>query len=517
MNKPNLNALCQLPLIKAVVTEAKKLAIQPYLVGGSVRDAILSPEKPIVDYDFLVLNGEAKTLVAQLVQLDVQDTRLITLDEQWGIFRWVILPKSPLYPLIKNGMPRGASPTDEDENPPPVWVDVANALDNDLHTDLNRRDLTINALALHPETGEIIDCVNGLKDLANRHIRMVSAHNLVDDPLRLLRVFRFMACLGEQTPTIDPATLACVKENSALLNTVAMERCHYEFLKMLSYPNAFPALQAMANAGLLEQLIPELTACRQVPPNSHHHLPLWEHTLELVRQTELLYSVVDEQTRAILTAPVANFTNGWGLVKLGCLLHDIGKPATWEIIEHKDSPEGKHTFLGHEKVGEDMTDALLKRWKLSGDLSALIKKLVRWHLYPCQFGQQSSRKSVLRFFRKLEKHTPHVTVLALADRLSTCGVAISADTLATAKENHLWLLKRFYEEQAVLQAPRLLSGETVMTILRIPPSQAVGQWLKRLEEAQQLGEINTPAEAMQWLVDQYRSAEKLPSVEAEQE
>jgi hypothetical protein len=96
-------------------------------------------------------------------------------------------------------------------------------------------------------------------------------------------------------------------------------------------------------------------------------------------------------------------------------------------------------------------------------------------------------------------------------------VAISADTLATAKENHLWLLKRFYEEQAVLQAPRLLSGETVMTILRIPPSQAVGQWLKRLEEAQQLGEINTPAEAMQWLVDQYRSAEKLPSVEAEQE
>jgi tRNA nucleotidyltransferase/poly(A) polymerase len=508
MNTPNVDYLCQLPLIKAVVVESKKLGIQPYLVGGSVRDAILSPEKPITDYDFLVLNGDAKTLVEQLVQLDVEDTRLITLDEHWGIFRWIILPKSPLHPL---------STTDEDENLPPVWVDVANALDNELHTDLNRRDLTISALALHPETGEIIDVVGGLADLNNRHIRMISAHNLVDDPLRLLRVFRFMACLGEQHPTLDPATLACVQANTALLNTVAMERCHYEFLKMLSYPQAFPALQAMADCGLLEQLIPELTACRQVPPNSHHHLPLWEHTLELVRQTELLYTEVDEETLTILNAPVANMTNGWGLVKLGCLLHDIGKPATWEIIEHKDNPEGKHTFLGHEKVGEDLTDALLKRWKMSGELTALVKKLVRWHLYPCQFGQHSSRKSVLRFFRKLENHTPHVTVLALADRLSTCGVAISAETLATSKTNHLWLLKRYYEEQSVLQAPRLLSGETVMAILRIPPSQAVGQWLKRLEEAQQLGEITTATEATQWLVAQYRSVETLPTELAEQE
>jgi poly(A) polymerase len=505
----NLKALCRLPLIQAVVVEAKKLTIQPYLVGGSVRDAILFPEKPITDYDFLVLNGDAKTLVERLVQLDVQDTRLITLDEQWGIFRWVILPNSPLYPLLIEA--------GESEVPLPVWVDVANALDNDLMKDLNRRDLTINALALHPETGELIDCVGGLADLEHRHIRMVSAYNLMDDPLRLLRVFRFMACLGEQNPTVDPATLACAKENKALLNKVAMERCHYEFLKLLSYPQAFPALQAMADCGLLEQLIPELTACRQVPPNSHHHLPLWEHTLELVRQTELLYTLVDEQTLILLSAPVANFTNGWGLVKLGCLLHDIGKPATWEIIEHKDNPEGKHTFLGHEKVGEDLTDVLLKRWKLSGELSTLVKKMVRWHLYPCQFGQQSSRKSVLRFYRKLEKHTPHITVLALADRLSTCGVAISAQTLATSTENHLWLLKRYYEEQAVLEAPRLLSGETVMAILRIPPSPAVGQWLKRLEEAQQLGEISTAAEATQWLVAQYRSAETLPNGLTEQE
>ena len=509
MNTPNLQHLCTVPLIQAVVVEAKKWGIQPYLVGGSIRDAILSPEKPIVDYDFLVLNGEAKTLVEHLIQLDLEHTRVVTLDEQWGIFRWIILPKSPLYPLVK---------MDEEETLPPVWVDVANALDNDLPTDLNRRDLTINALALHPETGAIIDTVGGLADLENRHIRMVSAHNLMDDPLRLLRVFRFMACLGEQNPTVDPITLACVAANKALLNTVAMERCHYEFLKLLSYPQAFPALQAMADSGLLEQLMPELTACRQVPTNSHHHLPLWEHTLELVRQTELLYTEVDEQTRMILETPVANMTNGWGLVKLGCLLHDIGKPATWEIIAHKDNPEGKHTFLGHEKVGEDLTDALLKRWKMSGELTTLIKKLVRWHLYPCQFGQHSSRKSVLRFFRKLAHHTPHVTVLALADRLSTCGVAISVDALTTSKANHLWLLKRYYEEQAVLQAPRLLSGETVMAILRIPPSQAVGNWLKRLEEAQQLGEISTANEATQWLVAQYRcSVEKLPTELAEQE
>ena len=141
---------------------------------------------------------------------------------------------------------------------------------------------------------------------------------------------------------------------------------------------------------------------------------------------------------------------------------------------------------------------------LSGELSTLIKKLVRWHLYPCQFGVESSRKSVLRFFRKLGDHTPYVTVLALADRLSTCGVAITPQVLVTAKQNHLWLLKQYFEELAVLQAPRLLSGEMVMQTLGLSPGKAVGVWLKRLEEAQQLGEITTIEAAMQWLVQQYR-------------
>jgi poly(A) polymerase len=494
-------ALCQLPIVQAVLQQAHVLGITPYLVGGSVRDALLTPEKPIMDYDFLILNGEANTLVQQLVQLDVAHTRVVCLDADWGIYRWVLLPQSSLYPVTT--VVQQAQQQELSAELPPIWVDIANALENNLHTDLHRRDLTINALAVDITTGQLIDAVGGMADLTNRRIRMINPENLVDDPLRLLRVFRFMAYFGN-TAVLDADTAACVSQHTLLLNTVAMERCNYEFLKLLSYPQAFGAVQAMADCGLLEALIPELTACRKIPPNSHHHLPLWEHTLELVRQTETLYNVIDFRTKNVLDSTMANCTNGWGVVKLGCLLHDIGKPATWAVVEHPAEPEGKHTFIGHEKVGEDMTEALLKRWKLSGELSNLVKKLVRWHLYPCQFGVESSRKSVLRFFRKLGVHTPHVTVLALADRLSTCGVAITPAVLATAKSNHLWLLQQYFEELAVLQAPRLLSGETVMQTLGLSPGKAVGVWLKRLEEVQQLGEITTPAEATQWLVQQYQ-------------
>lgn len=493
--------LCQLPVVQTVQQQAQALGITPYLVGGCVRDALLLPEKVITDYDFLILNGEANILVQQLAQLDVVHTRIVCLDADWGIYRWVLLPQSPFYPvsLVSSYAQQQALSAEL----PPVWIDIANALDNNLQIDLHRRDLTINALAVDITTGELVDVVGGVADLTNRCIRMISPENLVDDPLRLLRVFRFMAYLGT-TAVLDADTAACVSQHTPLLNTVAMERCHYEFLKLLSYPQAFGAVQAMANCGLLEVLIPELTACRKIPPNSHHHLPLWEHTLELVRQTEALYDVVDFRTKTVLDSTMANCTNGWGVVKLGCLLHDIGKPATWAVVEHPAEPEGKHTFIGHEKVGEDMTELLLKRWKLSGELSTLIKKLVRWHLYPCQFGVASSRKSVLRFFRKLGEYTPHVTVLALADRLSTCGVAITPQVLVTAKQNHLWLLKQYFEELAVLQAPRLLSGEKVMQTLGLLPSKAVGVWLKRLEEAQQLGEITTAEAAMQWLVQQYQ-------------
>ena len=111
-----------------------------------------------------------------------------------------------------------------------------------------------------------------------------------------------------------------------------------------------------------------------------------------------------------------------GLIKLACLLHDIGKPAT--MGKKSDPVHGERlTFYSHEEVGEKMAEPMLRRLKVSNETRAYIQKLIRWHLYPCQFGPHASRKSVLRFYRRMGEETRDVILLALADRHSACTIA----------------------------------------------------------------------------------------------
>lgn len=465
------------PIAKVLNQTQKALGVRLVLVGGLLRDFWLTGQLS-KDWDVISLNGEAE-ISAQKVSEQL-DGRLVMLDEEWGIAR-IILPDG-------------------------VTIDIANALENNLQQDLRRRDLTINALALDLETGDLIDDLgnglSGLSDLKSNTIRALSEKNMADDPLRLLRVFRVAAELPGFT--VEPETLSLVEKMVNLLPKAAPERQHYEFLRLLSAPRPFAIVQQMLETGLLEVFLPELTPCREVPANTHHHLPLLAHTLELLNQCELVAPTLDEQTQALLQAPVTPFANNWALVRLACLLHDIGKPQTFAIVK-QTTEDGmilpdKHTFYGHEKAGETLCEVIFTRWRLAGQVAATVKKLVRWHLYPCQFGPQSPVKSVFRFFRRMGDDTPLVTVLALADRLSTNGPAISPAMMAEAVEAHHWLLKRYYQERAVLKAPPLLSGHEVMTLLKLKSGPKVGQTLERLKEAHQLGQIATPEEAKTWLV-----------------
>ena len=442
--------------------------IDTYLVGGAVRDWLLTGCLSN-DIDLVVTDGNAKELAERCTQ--ALNGRLIELDAEWGIYRVVVF---------------------DDEGNGTTQLDIANALDDCIQTDLARRDLSMNAMAIHLPTGELLDPFNGQVDIETPLVRSLSEQNMADDPLRLLRVFRFAAQL--QAP-IDSETLAQVQKLAHRITEPAAERIQYELLRTFREPNAFPVIQAMADSGLLEALLPELTPCRQVPPNSHHHLPLWEHTLELVRQCDLIWPSLPKATQECLLTPVAGYTNGLALVRLGCLLHDIGKPDTWSI-EPLDNGQEKHRFLGHEKVGEDLSDLLLKRLCISNEMSQVVKKLVRWHLYPCQFGPLSSKKSVMRFFRRMGEQTPHVTVLALADRLATNGPAITEETMTTSVANHLWLLERYEQEKAVLTEPPLLTGKDLMKHLGMTPGPAMGTLLAKVKEAQELRQIDNHEAAL---------------------
>jgi putative nucleotidyltransferase with HDIG domain len=464
----DINLLLALPLVQQVRRLAEQKAGQAYLVGGAVRDWLLEGEIP-KDLDFVLLDCKAAELAKSLA--DSAKGHLVPLDWDFGIHRVV----------FDDGF----------------VVDLADALENDLSKDLARRDLTVNAIALELVTGSFIDPHQGLVDLQHKTIRQISAENLLDDPLRMLRVFRFAALL--QAEKIDEVTLSVVQNHAGKIWESAGERIQYELFRFLSVERCFPYLEMMAECGLLEILLPDLTPMRQIKSSGYHHLGLFEHTMELVKQTERWMPELPVKTQDWLHQPFSPSVTRLGLVKLACLLHDIGKPGTMSTRE--DPVYGQRlTFYGHEELGEEMAIPLLRRFKVSNDVMVYIKKLIRWHLYPCQFGPDSPRKSVLRYYRRMGEETPDVTVLALADRHSATGPWLLPEDLEKSHAAHIWLLENYEAEAETLQLPRLLNGNDVMKILDLKPGPHLKKLLDALQEAQQLGEISTPEDAKSWLL-----------------
>jgi poly(A) polymerase len=476
----SLKSLLQEPMIRKVHALAAQAGGHAYLVGGAVRDWLLNGKFP-KDLDFTLIDCKADTLAKRLADegTDAGPGHLVPLDWDFGIHRVVF---------------------DAQENAEALTVDLSDALENNLETDLARRDLTINAMALDLQSGELIDPFAGQADLRDKRIRMVSEANLLDDSLRMLRVFRFAAAI--QAAEIDSATLETIRRHGPDIWNSAAERIQYELFRFLSVKRCFPYLQVMADCGLLEVIVPDLSTLRTIPASGFHHLGLFEHTLELVRQSETLIAECPPETQDWLRQPFTPSVTRFGLVKLACLLHDIGKPAT--LGRKQDPVHGERlTFYGHEEVGEAMSDEWLRRMKAGNEVRAYLKKLVRWHLYPCQFGPDSPRKSVLRFYRRMGAETPDVVLLALSDRHSATGPWLDPADLEKSHADHLWLLENYRREQSVLTVPRLLNGRDIMDTLKVGPGPHLKEILDALYEAQQLGEVHSVEEAKAWVLLRY--------------
>ena len=448
-----------------------------YLVGGTVRDILRVKNDAFIpdDRDLILLNPSNDFNLTTVTHSLVKNLngRLVVLDEDWGIYR-VVIPRN-------------------DE--PDITYDVALAEGNDLTKDLARRDLTINAMAVNVASGELLDSHGGQTDLTEQMLRFVAEKNVVDDPLRLIRLFRFAATLGDAM-VITPDSLAIANRHKDLLWKAAPERIQAEWLKLLSARSSFKALIAMADCGLLEVLLPELASGRKIPPNGYHHLSLWDHTLEVFRQAEIVLDWFPELTQGDLLKTSKASVSRFGLIKFACLLHDIAKPDTKAVRD-----DGRFTYYGHDQASETLSKQVCKRLKLSTKQQEAVCFLVRWHLYPCQFNPESSQKSLLRFFRRMGDFTPDLLLLALADRLSATGGGQTQADIDREIKNHLWLMDEYNTLCAAetLKQPPLLNGNEIMALLDLPPGPKVGEFSSALVEAQQLGEVTSVEGAQIWL------------------
>ncbi|MFN8614714.1 MAG: HD domain-containing protein [Vampirovibrionales bacterium] len=477
------------PLLAAVVqsfhqfVQAIKQPTELWLVGGAVRDAFQWGTLG-ADWDVVPV-GLSPTQCEEWAQqlATTLSATWVPLHPEWGMQRVVIS-------LDAEG---------------PIFLDISACQGLTLNEDLARRDLTCNAMAVGlvvpPDSKTWLDPFNGLHDLSAGCIRAVSQANLVDDPLRLLRVYRLAATT--QATRLDADTEGWVAAHAHRLWQAAPERITTEWLRLLSAAPCSFWLQAMGRSGLLEVLLPELSPTRQIPPNSHHHLPLWEHSLELVHQAETaVFTALPPALQNDLTVPLVKGYSGagitrQGLIHWGCLLHDVGKPDTHQILE-----DGRHAFHGHDRVGEAITQAIAERFKLGREWTQTLCMLVRWHLYPCAFSPRSSRKSLLKCYRRLGHRTEDVLVLAMADRLSTRGPSVTTEQVTSDMADLHGLLADYQAFRPTLQQPPLLTGHEVMATLGLLPGPAVGQVLQQVRDRQLLGELQSSQEAIDWIQQQ---------------
>jgi len=333
-----------------------------------------------------------------------------------------------------------------------------------LSEDLERRDFTINALAivvnfevvnldsigdeveLTDDQFEIIDEHNGMADLENNRIHTVGdpKTRFSEDALRLLRAIRFAVQLNMQ---LSDDVYAAVKEQAKNLEHISAERIREELFKILVSPYPKAGIELLDATDLLQYVLPEILPMKGVTQGGHHTTDVWTHSLD----------ALDE-------SPSSD-----PLVRLATLLHDVAKPATY------DDSSGKPTFYNHEVVGSRIAKAIASRLKLSNKDRDRLFILVRYHMF--HYQPTMSDAAVRRFMRKVGLHNiDDILDLREGDRLGSGAVKTS------------WRLEEFKERMiAELHQPfevtdLEIDGNDLIKSLGLKPGPVIGEVLQQLFE-----------------------------------
>ena len=463
-----------------------------YIVGGAVRDAYL--HRPLRDID-LAVPGDGCPLSRYIA--NSFGGAYYALDRERGVGRALI-------------------PWGDAE----LTVDVAQFRGPDLLTDLQKRDFTLNAMAVRL-TGDlqaVIDPLSGLQDLEARRLRQCGPESIVSDPVRGLRAVRTSVAYNLR---IDPVTLQSLKANAPRLTEVSAERIRDEFLQILDGKRPSAALALLQHLGLLGPVIPELArmpGVRQGPP---HQSDVWQHTLSTVEWLDTTLTVIAPRRDDNLTAnpecgliAIAldnvrgqlqqhlkeQWPNGRShraLLMLAALLHDAGKPTTQSI----DSEGGTH-FLEHEKHGATLVVERVTALRLSSDEIARLAAIVRNHMRPHWLSGQAilTSRAIYRFWRDTGPAGVDICLLALADYLATYGASLALQTWVRYVGMIQTLLEKYYlNQETAIAPPALISGQQLLDHFHLDPGPLIGELLERVREAQVEGELATQEEALEWV------------------
>ena len=483
---PSAGAPDLIPRLKGFFSSRQ---ISAYLVGGSVRDRLLSHPSAASDVD-LAVAGDPEVVSRELANL--LSARFVPVSSSRGVYR-VTSPDSGASGLAGK----------------PDWSIDLKGFSGDIQDDLARRDFTVDAMALDLEEYQtdrwaemVIDPFNGSRDLVEKRIRTVSDNVFVEDPGRLVRSVRLVSQLGFR---LDPDTAALVRRDAHLVEQVTGERLRDELLTILSLDGARGYLEVLDRLDLLCRVIPELAATKGVDQPKVHYWDVWGHTMHCVEEAEMvtkghrnspLYMFVPwtPESEAHFSLDAGDGHNRGTLLKLAALFHDIAKPQTKTL-----EPDGRTRFFGHSEQGASMAEDRLARLRLNSRSVALISKMVEQHLRPNNLSkgvELPTPRAVHRYFRDLGDAAVDTVYLALADYLATNGPELSLEHWSSHAKMMGHILESGVQQPVPSGQNRLLNGNDLIEQLGVEPGPMIGELLETIIEAQSTGEIHTREEAL---------------------
>jgi len=463
-------------LCRAIQAMAARYKADVFVVGGTVRDWLRGAVARDLD---LALSRSALDFARELAGELQAAYVLLDADEQTARVVW------GEYVVDIAGFRGGA---------------------RDIREDLLKRDFTINALALPfsrymvaPAVDRrlIIDPADGLTDLQGGIIRLLAPEALTDDPLRLLRAFRFFAETGF---VIEPKSWQWLNDYRQLISSVSPERISYELDCIMASHRAFAAIVLLDRAEVLAVVFPELGMGAGITQPASHHLDVLAHNMEALRWMERIIERPADFYPAQAEDLGKYLAGGKRIIwlKWAALFHDLGKPAALRTINQRI------TFYNHDRIGVELVAALAGRLRWSREKSERVSRFISLHMWPFHLSNVRRKKGVtaracLKIYKAAGEDLPGLFLLAMADSLAGQGtgkpvgmeeelVALYTQVLDVCRTRVV----------PVLAGPRLVTGRDLLD-LGLEPGPVFKDILAEVEKAQVEGEFNSREQALAWV------------------
>ncbi|MCU7575300.1 HD domain-containing protein [Riemerella anatipestifer] len=465
----NLNQNRNLKLFKTISKVAEERGQTAYIVGGYVRDLLMKRQVP-TDIDFVTEQSGIE--LAQAVAKELDSNLKVSVFKTYGtaMIKWKGLELEFVGARKES--------YSEDSRKPAVEQ-------GSLEDDQKRRDFTINAMAISlgkEDFGRLVDPFGGVQDLELKTLKtpLEPLQTYSDDPLRMMRAIRFASTLNFK---VEQNSLDAIKQEADRIKIVSMERIMVEFNKIMLSEKPSIGLKLLDDTGLLEKIIPELTALKGIEEiEGQTHKDNFYHTLEVVDN-------ISKHTDKL-----------W--LRWSALLHDIGKAPTKKFVDGTG-----WTFHGHEFLGSKMAKPLFQRLKLplGADLK-YVQKMVKLSSRPIALVTDDTSDAALRrlLFDAGED---------LEDLFTLCKADIT--TKNTKKQERFrknfeyvaQKIKEVEEKDQIRNFQPPISGEEIMALFQLKPGREIGILKEKVKEAILEGEIsNTPEEAKDFVI---KEAEKI--------